>query len=312
MSETNNNLSGPTLMGRPGGTPKRAEIKPHSDVNTAPTHDVLDDINDILDFGSSSDADLSFDSDTSSTNSYEYTPEPEPVYTQAPAKKKSNGAWERTIHFTSDKIFTENKGSNKKENVLYIILDKPIDGVLNYFRSYGVNVSRVFNDIKSAKSQILMQVDPTDIIIIDSGTGEFASTAARKEIIDLIGLCDEENTAEIFYCDDLLKSEIQYNEVLKQSKVTVSWTKFKSIAMVLAYLLEKKKFVNYIKDSSYGSASDIYTNLCITLEKNTDEVIDKNESPDTITLNTSDVIANIKAKGNGYDLIEGFKTILKS
>lgn len=344
-----NNFSGPTPMARP--TPRRrTEIQSQSELSaqsTANNYDYSDD-NDILDFGTvpssseesyntvgdfesesnpfksttsytdTADDVLNFsnvssydntDTKVEDTSSYEYVP---PTSTSGSTSKRVDGAWEKTIKYSSDHIYTENKAEKPNENVLYIILDKPIDGVMNYFRCFGVNVSRVFNDIKSAKAQILMQVEPTEILIIDSGTGEFTSTAARKEIIDLIGLCDEGNIAEIFYCDDLLKSEIQYNEVLQKSKVDVTWHRFKSLAMVLVYLLERKKNVNFVKDSSYGRTSDIYTNLNIRLQENTDEVTDPNESPDTITINTNELIMCIKDRNNGNTLLEGFNTVLRS
>lgn len=304
-----NGLSGPTPMSRPTPMNKRPEIKSQTELQNDYTSSVTenttdnfkysyeDNDSDILDFGG-------YTEDSSSTEPVKETVTPKKVY--------KDGEWERTISYSSDAIYTESKQKTNKERVLYLILDKHIDGALNFFRSYGVNVSRIFNDIKSAKAQILMQVEPTEIVIIDSGTGEFTSTAARKEIIDLIGLCDEENKAEIFYCDDLLKSEIQYNEVLKKSKVSVSWEKYKSLAMVLVYLLYEKKHTNFIKDSSYGKTSDIHTDLKATLQKNTDEVVDSNESPDTITINTTDLIVCIKDRSNGNTLLEGFNTILKS
>jgi hypothetical protein len=189
--------------------------------------------------------------------------------------------------------------------VLYLIVDKPIEGMLQYFRSYGINVSRIFTRIADARNALLMQVDPTKIVLIDTGNGGFNSMSARKDIIDLIGLGDDQNKIVAFYSDTNLKAEVNSNRSIQ--KKSIDWVKYKTTSGVLAYLLQSYKECNYIADGDYTDAGDITETLNIRLFANQNF---KPEKTAPYQINTSDIVS-LNARGTNEDeQIQAFNPII--
>ncbi len=142
----------------------------------------------------------------------------------------------------------EPKQNIKKENsyVLYIISDKKALGILDYFRNFGISVSKVFTDIDTAKSALLMQVEPTRIVVMDTGTGKFTSMGTRRKLVDLLGISDESNKISVFYTDSVIKSEADSSLELEDK--AIQWYKYRSTADVLAHLLQYSRKENYVYD----------------------------------------------------------------
>lgn len=135
-----------------------------------------------------------------------------------------------------------------RDLILYIIIDKANPAMLQYYRECGVNVSKIFTNINDAKDTLLMQVDPVKILIIDTGTGRFSAMGSRKELLDLMGICDEDARISVFLTDTVIKSEVEYNESFETKKI--HWYKFKSNTDVIAKLLQAKDKENYIYDEN--------------------------------------------------------------
>ena len=68
--------------------------------------------------------------------------------------------------------------AEKPEMILYLIIDKPVHGILKYIRESGLKVSNMFSNIKEAKDAVLMQTEPTRIVVVDTGTGRFTTPSA--------------------------------------------------------------------------------------------------------------------------------------
>lgn len=133
-----------------------------------------------------------------------------------------------------------------KDLILYIIMDKSNPSILQYYRECGVNVSKIFTNINDAKDTLLMQVEPVKILIIDTGTGRFSAMGSRKELLDLMGICDEDARISVYYTDTVIKSEVEYNDSFEEKNI--HWHKFKSNTDVVAHLLRNKGKENYIYD----------------------------------------------------------------
>lgn len=133
-----------------------------------------------------------------------------------------------------------------KDLILYIIMDKSNPSILQYYRECGVNVSKIFTNINDAKDTLLMQVEPVKILIVDTGTGRFSAMGSRKELLDLMGICDEDARISVYYTDTVIKSEVEYNESFEEKNI--HWHKFKSNTDVVAHLLRNKGKENYIYD----------------------------------------------------------------
>ena len=147
-----------------------------------------------------------------------------------------------------------------RDLILYIIIDKANPAMLQYYRECGVNVSKIFTNINDAKDTLLMQVDPVKILIIDTGTGRFSAMGSRKELLDLMGICDEDAMISVFLTDTVIKSEVEYNESFETKKI--HWYKFKSNTDVIAKLLQAKDKENYVyDDNDKDSVDDIPENV---------------------------------------------------
>lgn len=134
--------------------------------------------------------------------------------------------------------------------VLHFVIDKSTSDMLDYFRGYGINVSRIFNNIEEAKNEILMQINPCRIVIVDTGTGRFSLMGARKALVDLLGIGDEDNKISVFYTDSVIKDDISMAEEVDNKQI--DWIKYRSTADILATLLQKSKKENYIIDDTLG------------------------------------------------------------
>lgn len=159
----------------------------------------------------------------------------------------------------------------KPDLILYIITDKKMPGILSYFRDYGIKVSRIFTRIdnildengdiveEGAKDTVLMQVEPSRIVFIDTGTGRFTNMSARKALVDLIGISDTDTQVSIFYTDSVIEGEISNNINIDISKI--EWHKYRSTADVLANLLILAKKENYVYDMEDDENYEVNDNV---------------------------------------------------
>ena len=89
-------------------------------------------------------------------------------------------------------------------------------------RESGLNVSRIFKNIADARDELIMQTEPYRLVVVETGLGRFTSTSQRKEIIDLLGICtDEDSRASVFYTDSVLKIDV-IRELGKDTKYKIS------------------------------------------------------------------------------------------
>ena len=132
----------------------------------------------------------------------------------------------------------------KRDMVLYIIADKKENGLTTYFRECGIKVSSVYDDITEAKNAVLMQSLPTRIVIIDSGKGKFTLTKVREEIIDMLGISDEQNKTTVFFTDSVIKVDTM--RALGKAAKQIDWLQYKSTPIVAATILAYRE--NYVYD----------------------------------------------------------------
>lgn len=149
---------------------------------------------------------------------------------------------------------SKRKKSKKEEDdkpinlILYIVADKAHVGMASYCRNYGANVSRVFTNIAEARDSLLMQVEPFRVIVIDSGTGRFTNMGARKELIDLLGICDVDTRITVFYTDSAIKTDVELSDEVEDKKI--NWYKYRSTPDIVAHILQNSEKENYILDAN--------------------------------------------------------------
>lgn len=131
----------------------------------------------------------------------------------------------------------ENIVLEKPKMMLYLVIDRKVHGLINYFRECGVNLSNVYDNIIEARNRILVQSKPSRIIFADTGLGKFSRTNIRKDIIDMLGICDENTKITVFYTDSMLKADAMRQ--IGRSNTQIDWIKYKStvdmVARILAY-----------------------------------------------------------------------------
>lgn len=149
----------------------------------------------------------------------------------------------------------DNNTLSENQYYIYVIIDKDISGITTYFRDYGINVSKVFTNIEAARNTIIMQTEPTKIVVVDTGSGKFASMAARKSLIDLIGIGDENSKITVFYSDTIIKNEVSYAKEVNDKDI--KWIKYLSTPQVLATLLQNKGTDEYVIDSEYAEVKEL-------------------------------------------------------
>lgn len=243
------------------------------------------DFDDLSDFD---DDDTTLEEDTEATveessinedKSVEEIKEQEEVETSADeseeivSTEESTDAEEETdIAETTVDAHDKNSKSSKEETeepekpvdlVLYMIIDKPIAGLREYFINYGIKLSRVFSNIAEARDHLLMQVEPTRIIVVDTGSGRFTNMSSRKALVDLLGICDEDTKVSVFYTDNIIKFEVSGAEETEDKQI--EWYKYRSTPDMLANLLQHKKKENYIFDSEKSATEVSVTKDCLNI-----------------------------------------------
>lgn len=199
-----------------------------------PVQNITSNDNDIIDTGVEnidiSDDDIDFDEDDFTT----------PI-----VNNESTVSNDTSTEISSDESTEE--AEKPRDLILYVIIDKSNPSLLQYYRECGVNVSKIFTNINDAKDTLLMQVEPVKILIVDTGTGRFSAMGSRKELIDLMGICDEDARISVYYTDTVIKSEVEYSGSFEERNI--HWHKFKSNTDVVAHLLRNKGKENYIYDN---------------------------------------------------------------
>lgn len=191
-----------------------------------------------------------------------------------------------------------------EDRVLYIVIDKEIPGLIDYFRSIGINVSYIYNRISKARDSILMQPLSCRIIVIDTGMGIFTTTKVRHELIDMLGICDEDNKVTVFYTDSVLKDDTV--KELGKNKSDLDWYKYIKTADVANYILGLGE--NYILDDHEDTGVYDSVNNEELLEFRGDEVScnDSDGTYDSLT-DVSDILQHINTEADGQ--LKAYKVV---
>lgn len=153
---------------------------------------------------------------------------------------------------TDEQIIEVSRQIKEEEMIIYLVTDRPVHGLVNYFRECGVLVSNIYTSIEDARNTILIQAKPCRIIVADTGLGKFTTTKIRQELIDMIGICDENNKVTVFYTDSVLK--IDSMRELGDVKLNIDWYKYDGTASIVAAVLQYGE--KYILDNAADSMDE--------------------------------------------------------
>ena len=232
---------------------------------------------------------------------------------QAAKEQKAQKAAQQELEDDEDNTYDSDNYSSASDDSLdlYLVSDKAVPGLLEYLNDCGLAVTDIFDGVESLKNTLLLQSNRARIVIIDSGTGRFISPNVRKELVDIIGMNDENLQFTIFYTDNILKSTT-IQELGKMGK-ELEWVKYSSTVVVAAYLLMKHEKYNIrrkaMSDAEYSQKTDSLRNK-LKYIKGSEVPNRKPEALPQLTVNPDDIVAHFE--GDTENEIQSFKVVIHS
>lgn len=147
------------------------------------------------------------------------------------SKKVKNNRKNKSNHIKEERKKEVSEEPTVKN--LFLITDRDSEGLGEALKDYGIYPVGIYHHIVNAKNDIIMHEEKSRIIIIDSGTGRFTGSTARREIVDLLDISDEDNNVTVFYTDEALREETQQSNKVRDD---VEWIQYNSSIQLIYYL----------------------------------------------------------------------------
>lgn len=168
------------------------------------------------------------------------------VHVDAKSKKKSKKKSSNSETSCDEPVTQKQKVS------LFVLTDKLTPHMMEFARDSGLAVSNIFTSVDDLKSLLMTTFGVTRIVVVDSGTGRFVAPATRKDLIDAIGMADEDVKVTVFYTSNLLKEDAK--NTLTDNSANVEWVPYKCTSVCVAVMLMHKA-EEYVYDSvAYADA----------------------------------------------------------
>lgn len=204
-----------------------------------------------------------------------------------------------------DKIDSINESSDNIDNtsevkVLYVLMERDIKGFDIYAKEHGLPITKCFTSVDDARLSLLLEVRPTRLIIIESGLGKFTNTLTRKEIIDLIGMCDSaDKVVSVFYTNSILKTDT-ISALGKRKSTQLVWYKYVNTYDVIKEILKlKEKYTEGKLEDSIIDAKELlaYVGTEVKLDESKIESITRDS-------------LDLRAALSGGESLQKFKVII--
>lgn len=129
-------------------------------------------------------------------------------------------------------------GSSEDEGdpILITLVDKKIPGLLEYMRDHGLNTQVVTDNPEYIAEIMMAQYGGCDVLIIDTGMGVFATSEARKQILNIVQQSEGNIHQFFFYTDNAIKTDIQ-DQLGRRNKKQLTWVKYKTTMLTVAEML---------------------------------------------------------------------------
>lgn len=168
------------------------------------------------------------------------------VHVDAKSKKKSKKKSSNSETSCDEPVTQKQKVS------IFVLTDKLTPHMMEFARDSGLAVSNIFTSVDDLKSLLMTTFGVTRIVVVDSGTGRFVAPATRKDLIDAIGMADEDVRFTVFYTSNLLKEDAK--NTLTDNSANVEWVPYKCTSVCVAVMLMHKA-EEYVYDSvAYADA----------------------------------------------------------
>lgn len=168
------------------------------------------------------------------------------VHVDAKSKKKSKKK------SSNNETSCDEPVTQKQKVSLFVLTDKLTPHMMEFARDSGLAVSNIFTSVDDLKSLLMTTFGVTRIVVVDSGTGRFVAPATRKDLIDAIGMADDDVKFTVFYTSNLLKEDAK--NTLTDNSANVEWVPYKCTSVCVAVMLMHKA-EEYVYDSvAYADA----------------------------------------------------------
>ena len=168
------------------------------------------------------------------------------VHVDAKSKKKSKKK------SSNNETSCDEPVAQKQKVSLFVLTDKLTPHMMEFARDSGLAVSNIFTSVDDLKSLLMTTFGVTRIVVVDSGTGRFVAPATRKDLIDAIGMADDDVKFTVFYTSNLLKEDAK--NTLTDNSDNVEWVPYKCTSVCVAVMLMHKA-EEYVYDSvAYADA----------------------------------------------------------
>lgn len=148
---------------------------------------------------------------------------------------------------------------------------------------------------------LIAQFDPCQVIILDTGTGRFGATAARKELTEICSVANESIEIFVFYTDSAIMLDVQ--SVIGRNKVGIKWTPYKNTIVTTAEMLTLKKQYRY--SNSNFEESDLEFRRKAELTKGFNSNIELGEPMILPGLSNKVIVQNIQ--DTNLETVPGFQ-----
>lgn len=206
-----------------------------------------------------------FDTFTPDTSNVAQALDSVTVDTKSKKKSKKNSS-------NKEASYVEPEAQKQKVS-LFVLTDKLTPHMMEFARDSGLAVSNIFTSVDDLKSLLMTTFGVTRIVVVDSGTGRFVAPATRKDLIDAIGMADDDVKFTVFYTSNLLREDAK--NTLTDNSDNVEWVPYKCTAVCVAVMLLHKT-EEYVYDAvAYADAEKFEDDIMKRIGKdsrcNTDE-----------------------------------------
>ncbi len=185
-----------------------------------------------------------FDTFTSDTSNVAHALDSVTVDAKSKKKSKKNSS-------NKEASYAEPEAQKQKVS-LFVLTDKLTPHMMEFARDSGLAVSNIFTSVDDLKSLLMTTFGVTRIVVVDSGTGRFVAPATRKDLIDAIGMADEDVKFTVFYTSNLLREDAK--NTLTDNSDNVEWVPYKCTAVCVAVMMLHKT-EEYVYDAvAYADA----------------------------------------------------------
>ena len=197
-------------------------------------------------------------------------------------------------------------GSSEAEGdpILITLVDKKIPGLLEYMRDHGLNTQVVTDNPEYIAEIMMAQYGGCDVLIIDTGMGVFATSEARKQILNIVQQSEGNIHQFFFYTDNAIKTDIQ-DQLGRRNKKQLTWVKYKTTMLTVAEMLNHCHTYRN-DDYEYQEYENLQPDECLAkhITLPTDYQLDKQYSVYGLTPK----IIREKVVETDEGLLAGFKT----